>query len=134
MDVMRCPVCQSKTMSIWEEEGGVKATHWWTGRYVCPTCGNFAASGTVKLGERAIHSWHPACPDHGTDPVFLGLTESHDFCTHDTAWICGACGRRFEVKAGKLETTWTPKPYQPVFISGEVVDQAMERLGGLPHD
>lgn len=134
MSEIRCPICTQELCATWEREGKTPGSSWFAGSYICPKCGHMNISGTGNNGGRKIVQWRPACPDHGTDPVFLALTESHDFMTHDTAWVCGACGRRFEVRDGKLETTWTPKPYQPMFISGEVVDEATNRLGGLPHD
>lgn len=126
-----CPICNAELYVTWENSGHTKATSWFTGLYTCRTCGHMSISGTGHNGNRKIVQFRPGCPDHGTDPVFLALTEDKDLLTHDTAWVCGSCVRRFEVKDGKLITTWIPRPYAPMFISGEFVDRAIQRLGGV---
>lgn len=129
---MWCPVCDSIAYPTWESRGAVNGGHWFVGLYTCKECGHFKASGTIRDGKRKVVQWHPACPLHGTDPVHLTMAESHDFMTHDTEWTCSACHRRMAVVDGKLVTTW--QPYQPVWLEQSVVDAAMQRIGGLPHD
>jgi len=125
---MRCPICSSKAQQIWESTGGVNGGCWFTGLYSCPECGHFKASGTIRKGERRLIQWHPGCPTHGTDPVHLANTDEG----HDTEWVCSSCARRMTVSGGKLITTW--QPFQPCRLEPSGVDEAMRRLGGLPHD
>lgn len=132
MDELKCPVCNKEALSVWESVGGINGGAWFTGLFSCRECGHFKASGTIRDGRRKVVQWHPACPLHGTDPVHVVMAESHDFMTHDTEWACSVCSRRMAVVDGKLETIW--QPYRPMWLEQSVVDEAMQKLGGLPHD
>lgn len=128
----RCPTCSSLTEKVWESVGGINGGSWWTGVYKCEHCGTIRASGTERDGVRRVVQWSPGCPKHGTEPVYLVTLDEQK---GEVEWVCSTCHRRMRVEDDKLIVTWTPRPaYQPVFLDTSRVDQAIERLGGLPHD
>lgn len=129
---MRCPACSSKVAEVWESSGGINGGHWWVGLYSCANCGHLKIGGTERNGERTVVQWHPGCPIHGTDPVHVADCEHKNGIVYDAEWVCSACHRRFAVSGGKLVILW--KPYDPVWLEPSVVDAAIDRLGGLPHD
>ena len=81
----RCPICSTLTEEIWESVGGINGGSWWTGRYSCPHCGQFRASGTERDGIRRVVQWSPGCPVHGCDPVYLVSTDN---AGDDDEWCC----------------------------------------------
>lgn len=125
----RCPCCNSLVEKVWESIGGINGGSWWTGNFSCKHCGLFHASGTERDNVRIIVQWTPGCPVHGTDPVHL---VDLDNAGNDYEWCCSECHRRLKNIDGRIKTTW--QPYQPQFLTQEMVEEAMKRLGGLPHD
>ena len=126
----RCPICNRFVDKVWESSGTpIHGGAWWTGRYVCGSCGRFHASGTERDGERITVQWTPGCPDHGPDPVHL---VDQDPAGCDVEWACSICHRKIRVQNGELVIRW--KPYEPMFIDYGQLFINKERLGGLPHD
>lgn len=119
----RCPTCSTLVEKVWESIGGINGGSWWTGNFSCPHCGLFHASGTERDGIRTIVQWSPGCPTHGTEPVHLVDLDNRG---NDYEWCCSVCHRRLKNQGGKIVVTW--KPYEPVFLTTEMVDKAIEQL------
>ncbi len=89
----RCPVCGKRLKALWENEG----KRWWAGVYLCEhRSRQFAASGSRYREIRIVRSWKPECPHHGFNRVIR---------TGEDAFRCLECGRKFEVRNGRLITT-----------------------------
>jgi len=96
---MRCPICKLEMDKVWEARNHQNT--WFAGVYRCFQHGIIRASGSVGHERDLIRAWHPACPKHGTERMVIVDDKEPRF-------VCAVCGRKIELRAGNLVTTWQP--------------------------
>lgn len=103
-----CPVCGSTQIKVIWETTDDNQNWWFTGEYAClKHCGIIRMSGSIHLGEAVIHAWHPECRRHGTEAVVISEQDNQHF-------YCVKCGRKMEVRDGRIIVTWQPQIKTPL--------------------
>lgn len=122
-----CPVCGSTQINVVWETADEDKNQWFTGIYTClKHCGIFRMSGSIRGGQPVVHSWHPECRQHGTEAVVISEIDQKHF-------YCVKCGRKMEVRNGRIVVTWQPqvrtmKPAAPINPDNRTVFWAVTNL------